>query len=99
MKNDIEDSLKNHGTPYDEQQAAERAALDLYLTFEKSGADHFTVQLYRLIAKADGSKRRRIAKGFPLHCAMYEEWMITPDRHTFYEKYHCARNYRPDSPK
>ena len=77
-------------------EARERAALDLYVTFEKAHADHFTAQLYRLIAKADGGNRRRLEIAYPLHVAMYREWMLTPDRHTFYGKYNCSLNYRPD---
>ena len=78
------------------EQAREAAALDLYITFEKKHSDHFTAQLYRLIAKGDGGNRRRLERAFPLHVAMYVEWMLTPDRHTFYEKYNCVKNYRDD---
>ena len=79
--------------PEASEKAREAAALDLYVTFEKKHSDHFTAQLYRLIAKGDGGNRRRLERAFPLHVAMYVEWMLTADRHKFYEKYNCVRNY------
>lgn len=78
----------------------EHAALDLYLTFEVGPHhNHFTAELFRLIAKADSSYRRRLAKSFPLHVAMYEEWMATEDRHAFYDKYNCEMNHVPEEVK
>lgn len=74
----------------------ERAALDLYLAFEEGGHDHYTVQLYRLISKADFSNRRRLMLSYPLHVAMYEEWMNTEDRFVFYNKYSCEKNSIPE---
>ncbi len=84
--------MENNG-PLATEKAREAAALDLYVTFEKKHSDHFTAQLYRLIAKGDPGNRRRLEYAFPLHVAMYIEWMNTPDRHTFYEKYNCVANY------
>lgn len=65
----------------------EQAALDLYLTYETAHADHFTAQLFRLIAKGDGGRRRKLARGFPLEVEMYEEWMLTSTTKEFYDKY------------
>ena len=67
--------------------AEEHAALDLYLTFEEGGHDHFSVKLYELIMKADFSNRRRIKRAFPVHVEMYEQWMATPTPGEFYDKY------------
>lgn len=78
----------------------ERAALDLYLTFEVGPHhNHFTTELYRLIAKADSSHRRQLAKSFPLHVEMYNEWMLTKDRFHFYTKYNCQINHHPEEVK
>jgi hypothetical protein len=73
----------------------EQAALDLYLTYETQHADHFTAQLFRLIAKGDGSRRRLLAKGFPMEVEAYEEWMITPTPQMFYDKYDVKKRYVP----
>jgi len=76
----------------------ERAALDLYLTFEVGPhASHFTAELYRLINKADSSNRRRLVEAFPLHVRMYEEWMHTEDRFAFFTKYNCQVNHHPEA--
>ena len=77
--------------------AEERAALDLYLTFEVGPhASHFTAELYRLISKADSSHRRTLAKAFPLHVRLYEEWMSTQDRFDFFTKYNCQSNHKSE---
>ena len=36
----------------------------------------FTAQLFRLIAKADGANRARLAEGFPDEVEVYNEWMM-----------------------
>ncbi len=74
----------------------ERAALDIYLTYECSGHDHFSAQLYRLIAKSDSSHRRRLAMGFPVEVGAWEEWYHTPTAREFYKKYSVEENYQPD---
>lgn len=74
----------------------ERAALDLYLTFEVGPhRDHFTAELYRLISKADFINKRKLKLSYPLHVAMYEEWMAM-DAYDFYRKYSCEKNYTPE---
>jgi hypothetical protein len=73
----------------------EQAALDLYLTYETQHADHFTAQLFRLIAKGDGSRRRLLARGFPMEVEAYEEWMLTPTTQEFYDKYDVKKHYVP----
>lgn len=76
--------------------AEEHAALDLYMTFEVGPhQNYFTAELYRLISKADSSRRRTLAKAFPLHVRLYEEWMNTLDRFDFFTKYNCQTNHKP----
>lgn len=75
----------------------EHAALDLYLSFEVGPHhNHFTAELYRLIAKADTNYRNKLSLSFPLHVKMYKEWMATEDRHAFYDKYNCKTNFHPE---
>lgn len=74
----------------------EQAALDIYLAYECSGHTHFSVQLYRLIAKSDSGHRRRLAMGFPVEVAAWEEWNATSTTREFYKKYSVAENYKPD---
>ena len=74
----------------------ERAALDLFLAFETQHHDHFTAQVYRLIAKADAVNRRRMSLCFGLEVEMYEEWMETPTPQEFYDKYNVRKWYVPE---
>ena len=64
-----------------------KVAMDLYVTFETKHESHFTAKLFYLIAKADGGNKARLARGYPLHVALYMEWMDTEDRFEFYSKY------------
>ena len=75
----------------------EHAALDLYLAFEVGPHhSHFTAELYRLIQKADFENRYKLKQVYPLHVAMFEEWMLTADRFDFFKKYNCEVNHRPE---
>ena len=74
----------------------ERAALDLFLAFETQHHDHFTAQVYRLIAKADAMNRRRMSLSFGLEVEMYEEWMELPSPQIFYDRYRVRQNYKPE---
>ena len=61
----------------------QRAAKDLFLAFH-CGHDHFTAQLYKLIAKADPSNRARLMGAFPVEVACYMAWHASPDEKAFF---------------
>jgi hypothetical protein len=74
----------------------EQIALDLFLTFELPHASHYTAHLLRLIMKADGVNRHTLAKAYPLHVEMFQEWWDTPNPKDFYDRYNVHRHYRPE---
>lgn len=45
---------------------------------------HFTVQLYRLIAKADTNNRMRLAAGFALYVDCFLDWQESENPHEFF---------------
>ena len=79
-----------------EEIALERAALDLYLAFETQHADHFSAQLFRLFQKADVSNRRHLARGFPIHGQVFDEWMASQTTDEFYDRYNVQKNLHDD---
>ena len=79
-----------------EEQALERAALDLFLAFETQHADHFSAQLFRLFQKADVSNRHKLTRGFPVQGQVFSEWMASQTTEDFYAKYHVRGNLKDD---
>jgi hypothetical protein len=65
----------------------EKVALDIFLTFETQHASHFSAHLIRLIHKADGVNRNLIARAYPQHVEMFQEWWGSPTTEAFYDKY------------
>ena len=49
--------------------------------------DNFHSMLYRLIAKADPSNRRRLSVGFPAEVLAYTMWLESENEKEFFEKY------------
>lgn len=62
----------------------EQAIFDLWLWQTNPNADHFTVQLYRLIAKADPYRKAQIALGFPTESLAFELWYTSEDPDMFF---------------
>jgi hypothetical protein len=61
----------------------QHAAKDLFLAFH-CGHDHFTAQLYKLIAKADPSNRAKLMFAFPVEVACFMAWQATPVEKDFF---------------
>lgn len=74
--------------------ATKQCAIDLLLTFETQQNSHFDAMLFRLIAKADRTNRRKIAAGFPDMVAAYEEWCDAESPRVFYDRHLSAEEQR-----
>lgn len=51
----------------------------------QQGQDHFTAQLFGLIAKADFFNKTRIAVAFPEEVAIYMAWYQAPNEESFFK--------------
>lgn len=80
--------------PLSDPTETERAlARDLYLAFEHR-ADHFNGHLFRLLHKADNANFLRLAMGFPLEAALYQQWRDAPTETAFYVAYRVGETLR-----
>ena len=62
------------------------AKFDLYMTQFQQG-DWFTCQLFRLISKADGNNRARLAQAFPVEVEVWLEWYNAPDEREHFKEF------------
>lgn len=67
------------------KQTMQRAAKDLFLAFHCSH-DHFTAQLYKLIAKADPANRAKLMSAYPVEVACFMAWQASPDEKAFFKR-------------
>lgn len=61
-------------------------ARDLFLAMHTQ-ASNFNAQLIRLVAKADGFNRRKLARGFPDAVHVFDAWEKSPTEGAFMERY------------
>jgi hypothetical protein len=68
----------------------ERAAFDLYL-WRRGGSDHFTVQLYQLMQKADQDNLHKLGMVFPTEHAIFQAWKKAPSEEQYFESIGIGR--------
>jgi hypothetical protein len=62
-------------------------AYDLWVANTQPGQNYFTVQVFRLIAKADSINVARLKRAFPEEVELWHAWVNSSDETAFFAQY------------
>ncbi len=67
-----------------------KAAFDLFL-WRRGGSDHFTVQLFSLMAKADRENLQKLGMVFPVEHKVFIAWQKAASEEEYFESIGIGR--------
>lgn len=70
-----------------EPKTIPQLVFDLRVAIRDRSASYFTVQLFRLMLKADPDNFARLSVGFPLHGKVVQMWRSYDNDDVFFAKY------------